>query len=264
MNEYLQIENIKVQIRRKRIKNLYISVSSATGEVSISAPLKYPISLIQKFLAAKLKWIQKNKTEISLRPVPVKNNFNDGENILFFGRQYKLKVYDYGKSPKVFAAFDSVDLYIGAGASVEDKLIAINVFYKEQLEKKVIPIAAKWEEKLAIRTESNPVKFGLEKIKNSIGKHIISSSLDDEKVLLMRPVRLEFKMMKSKWGSCNISDKKITLNIELAKKSLRCVEYVTAHELLHLKERKHNKRFKQYMQKAFPDWKNLESELKIL
>ncbi|HAY4430261.1 TPA: M48 family metallopeptidase, partial [Escherichia coli] len=34
-----------------------------------------------------------------------------------------------------------------------------------------------------------------------------------------------------------------------------CLEYILVHELVHLLERNHNERFKGYMDKLLPDWR---------
>ena len=61
--------------------------------------------------------------------------------------------------------------------------------------------------------------------------------------------------MKTKWGSCNIEAKRIWLNLELVKKPPECLEYILVHELVHLLERHHNERFRKYMDKFLPKWR---------
>ena len=69
------------------------------------------------------------------------------------------------------------------------------------------------------------------------------------------------RKMKTKWGSCNTEAKRIWLNLELAKKPPECLEYILVHELVHLLERRHNERFKGYMDKYLPDWRERRSLL---
>ena len=70
------------------------------------------------------------------------------------------------------------------------------------------------------------------------------------------------KKMKTRWGSCNIAQRRIWLNLELAKKPIECLEYVLVHELVHLLERHHNDRFKAYMDKYLPQWQQCHDILK--
>jgi predicted metal-dependent hydrolase len=64
----------------------------------------------------------------------------------------------------------------------------------------------------------------------------------------------DVKKMKTKWGSCNTSAKRIWLNLDLAKKPKICVEYILVHELTHPHERNHNDRFRELMAQYLPDW----------
>ena len=76
---------------------------------------------------------------------------------------------------------------------------------------------------------------------------------------------LEFRIknMKTRWGTCNIKDRRIWLSLALAKKPLICLEYVIVHELSHLFEKGHNKRFYTILDSYFPSRKEAESLLKI-
>lgn len=70
--------------------------------------------------------------------------------------------------------------------------------------------------------------------------------------------------MKTKWGTCNIEQKRIWVNLELAKKPTNCLEYIVVHEMIHLLERYHNDRFLAYLDKFMPKWKLHKEELNRL
>ena len=69
------------------------------------------------------------------------------------------------------------------------------------------------------------------------------------------------KLMKTRWGSCNVQAKRIWINLELAKKSTRCLDYIIVHEMAHLLERGHNAKFYAYMDRFSPNWKIIKAEL---
>jgi hypothetical protein len=69
------------------------------------------------------------------------------------------------------------------------------------------------------------------------------------------------KQMKTRWGTCNARAQRIWLNLELAKKSDRCLEYVLVHEMVHLLERKHSDRFIALMNEFMPQWRSQKEEL---
>jgi predicted metal-dependent hydrolase len=82
-----------------------------------------------------------------------------------------------------------------------------------------------------------------------------------EQVLGVTVVEWGIKQMKTKWGTCNIEAGRVWLNLELAKKSPRCLEYIVVHEMMHLLERHHNDRFRGLMNKYYPQWQLIRDEL---
>lgn len=74
---------------------------------------------------------------------------------------------------------------------------------------------------------------------------------------------LKFRRMRSRWGSCTHRGR-ITLNTELVKAHIGCIDYVLIHELCHLRELNHGPRFYALMDAALPDWKDRKQELESL
>jgi len=73
--------------------------------------------------------------------------------------------------------------------------------------------------------------------------------------------RFFVQKMKTKWGSCNPKSQSIRLNTELAKKTPECLEYIVVHEMSHLRERYHNKRFIKLLDRHPPQWRVYRDEL---
>jgi type I restriction enzyme M protein len=69
------------------------------------------------------------------------------------------------------------------------------------------------------------------------------------------------KRMKTRWGTCSQTAGRIWLNLELAKKPIAYTEYIIVHELLHLIEKKHNKRFVNLMTEYLPKWRSVKEDL---
>jgi predicted metal-dependent hydrolase len=74
--------------------------------------------------------------------------------------------------------------------------------------------------------------------------------------------KVYFKRMKTRWGSCS-SNKNININIYLMHLPSYLVEYVVYHELAHLIEMGHNKKFWDIISNRYPNYKNMEDELSI-
>lgn len=70
------------------------------------------------------------------------------------------------------------------------------------------------------------------------------------------------RTMKTRWGSCTVTTGRIRINTRLILYPEECLEYVVIHELCHLIEPSHNQRFKNYMTKFLPDWKQREKLLR--
>lgn len=71
------------------------------------------------------------------------------------------------------------------------------------------------------------------------------------------------RAMKTRWGSCNTIKKRIWLNLHLMQKPLQCLEYVLVHEMVHLLEASHNRRFHQLMSQFMPQWKQYKRDLTL-
>ena len=75
------------------------------------------------------------------------------------------------------------------------------------------------------------------------------------------PAECRLKKMKTRWGSCNTRAKRIWINAGLVHLDPSLLEYVLVHELVHLLEPGHTRRFYEIVQKYLPDWKDRESRL---
>ncbi len=73
--------------------------------------------------------------------------------------------------------------------------------------------------------------------------------------------KIIFKLLKSKWGSYNKRQNLITYNYEMMFKNLECIDYVIVHELSHMIEFNHSKRFYEIVKRYCPNYKELRKRL---
>ena len=66
--------------------------------------------------------------------------------------------------------------------------------------------------------------------------------------------------MKTKWGSCSVDARRVWVNLELAKRPERSLEYIVVHELVHLLDRRHGDRFVALMDRHLPQWRMRRQE----
>lgn len=80
-------------------------------------------------------------------------------------------------------------------------------------------------------------------------------------IMNVHPGRITIRPTISQWGSCNVKTGQLSFACDLASKPVRLIEAVVVHELCHLLERNHNKRFYQLLEAWIPDYKERKKEL---
>lgn len=227
MNERIQIENIAITLKRKNIKNMYLRVLPPNGEVVISAPLFISDEDIAKFVKSKKEWILKKQKLILNNEIQTPLKYQSGEIHYLWGKKYTLQLVSKDSLKKIAIDHDNSIIYLPVSpkSKKETRRRQLNELYRRELKKAIPPV--------------------LEKYVKIVGK---------------RPSEVKVRNMKN-WGNCRYQDKRITLNLKLAKKDQICLEYVMIHELCHLIEFNHGKKFKRLMDKFCPNWKKIKKML---
>lgn len=107
-------------------------------------------------------------------------------------------------------------------------------------------------------------KNDLEQIKSEYLDYIKSKITKYSNLLNVSAKGIVIKPLKSRWGSCNTKDKIITINLYLVHSRLEVIDYVVFHELVHLIVKGHNEKFYNFIKSQFPNYKQLDKELKLL
>lgn len=228
--DQITISDITVDVVRKDIKNMHLAVYPPTGRVRIAAPLYVKEEAIRLFAISKLGWIKRHQRSFKEQERIGPREFKQRESHYFQGRRYLLRIKDSSGAGRVeLASKTYLDLYVKPETSTAYRQKVLNEWYRAELKKIIPDLLARWEKKIGVSANFAGVK-----------------------------------LMKTKWGSCNIQQKRIWLNLELAKKPISCVEYILVHELVHLLERHHNERFMDFMDQFLPNWRQLKQELNRL
>ncbi len=66
--------------------------------------------------------------------------------------------------------------------------------------------------------------------------------------------------MKKQWGSCSAGGV-IHLNAWLVRAPVDCIDYVLIHELCHLREHNHSRKYYELLQRHLPNWRALKTKL---
>ncbi|MBW7880526.1 MAG: M48 family metallopeptidase [Chloroflexi bacterium] len=220
------IGGLTVQLTRKPIKSLRVTVHPPEGEVRVSAPHAVPLSVIHAFVESRADWIKRHQALVRDES-PASLDYVTGEQIPFAGRMYPLDVVHRPGRPSVTLHDDArVVLSVPASADRSQRERAVDAWYRAHLDIVVPPLIAAWEARLGV-------------------------SITEWRV----------RKMKTRWGTCSIKARRIWLNIALAAKPPECLEYLIVHELIHLLEPSHNARFKALMDQHLPNWRALRVKL---
>lgn len=223
----ITVADLNIEVVRKDIKNLYLSVHPPHGRVRVAAPLWFDDDAVRLAVIGNLRRIKQQIAQFAAQPRQTKRDMVDGENHYFLGRCYRLHVYEQDGPARVAVRDNTtLDLFLRPGATVEQREAVLRRWYRDNLKAAIPPLLQKWQPVLGVRAAD----WGI-------------------------------KRMKTRWGSCNTEDRRIWLNLELAKKPLQCIEYVVVHELVHLLERHHNDRFFALMDTHLPRWRFLKDTL---
>lgn len=229
LKQQIELGDIKIDVEQKNIKNIHLSVCPPDGHVKISAPKRIDLDIIRLFVINKLKWIKKHQEIFKNQKREAPKEYLSKELHYFQGKTYLLKLIEHSAKPVVILTHNNIELYVRPDSSKEKRKEILDAWYRTEMKKVIPEMLEKWEKIIGVKADD----FGIKK-------------------------------MRTKWGTCNIRAKRIWLNLELTKKPLNCLEYVLVHELVHLLERDHNDRFKNYMSEFMPKWRFLKDELNRL
>lgn len=73
---------------------------------------------------------------------------------------------------------------------------------------------------------------------------------------------LKIRKMSTRWGVCNLKNRNVTLNYELYKYDMECLDYVIIHELSHFLYPNHQKEFWNQVSKYCNNYKSIRKKLK--
>ncbi len=226
----ISINDINVEVEHKNIKNMHLAVYPPDGRVHVSAPSGYTEDQVRLYVLKKWVWVSLKRDELMSFNIQPKREFVSGEAHYYKGQLYRLRVIT-GEAvhQHVEISGDYILLYARSGANRDKKEEILYSWYKTMLTPILEKFVAKWE-------------------------GILDVKLND----------WEIHQMAARWGSCSKEKKKVIFNLQLAKKPVRCIEYVVAHEMVHLIERNHTKRFRAIMDLHLPEWELIRKELNEL
>lgn len=217
----IDLGEMQVEVVRKDIKNLHLSVLPPHGRVRIAAPPHMTLEAIRIFAISKLVWIRSEQRKMWAQEREAPREYLDRESHYVWGRRYLLRRIEKDAAPSVEIKHNCLVMQVRPGTDAVRSHEILEGWYREQLRAALPELIAKWEPVIGVK----------------VGKLFI-------------------QRMKTKWGSCNPRSRAIRLNTDLAKKPPECLEYIAVHEMAHLIEPTHNARFASLMELFLPQWQH--------
>lgn len=222
----LELDGIVISIIRKPIKNMHLRIYPPHGEVKVSVPLRFSMALIHRQLEAKRAWIHAQRARLTQNVPQPGPCFETGERHYFLGKSVTLLIHENSKQAKIAMDDHVIHCFTKADSTPSTREALLQNWYREQMKAVLPELLKKWEPIIGVKVNS----WGI-------------------------------KLMKTRWGSCNVRAQRIWLNLNLIKKPLVCLEYVLAHEMVHILEASHNKRFHALMTQFMPQWRDYQKQL---
>lgn len=198
------------------------------AEVEVEAPAETSEFEISRAVQRRARWISKQlELAAEAQSFRLKREYVSGETHFYIGRRYQLKV----------------ELAKEAGGQVCLKAGKIVVVSRTRNPAAIQRRLRNWY------LERGAVYFERR-------LDIVAASV----AWLPQCPGLKLIPMKKQWGSCS-PDGKIHLNPSLIRAPSDCIDYVIAHEICHVRERNHGKRFYELLGQAMPNWEHVKTRL---
>ena len=224
--ENMTVGGIDIMVVKKDIKNMHLSVLPPDGKVRITTPTSTSDETIRLFAMTKLTWMKTQIAKFEHQPRQTEREYVTGESHYFWGKRYRLQVAYTTKVNNLRFIGNTAILTVHEGSTVKQRENFMNEWYRAELKKRIPPLIEHWERILGVKVTD----FGV-------------------------------KNMRTRWGTCNTTAARIWVNLQLAKKPPKCLEYIVLHETLHLIEKNHGKNFVALMDLHMPDWRTTKGLL---
>ncbi len=216
-----------LEILKKSIKHFYFRVLPGEKKILISCPVTADRTVVDKAIQDRTGWLQKQVHLARSRPPQPVFFYETGETHFYKGSPHHLTLKEVRGSMRC-ALFgeEEIVLSVKPGTTPEKRKLLLENWYRDRLIDTAGRMVNRWAPAVGVRVNE-----------------------------------IRVRKMKTRWGSCNIKAARIWLNLDLILLPPVFLEYVLVHEMVHLLERYHNKRFYAHMDRLVPGWPDLKKNL---
>ena len=168
MTETIHIGDLSIQVTKKDIKHVHLSVHPPDGRVTLVAPTATRLDAARAYAISKLSWIREQQRQLKNQARETPRQFIERESHYLWGRRYLMAILHRDAKPCVTLDHKRITLTVRPGSDARRRAEVIHEWHKSILHEVVPTLIKKWEPKLEVKVAA---------------------------YFLQR--------MKTKWGSCN-------------------------------------------------------------
>ncbi len=198
------------------------------SRIEVEVPNNHSLREIEDAVRKRSRWIVKQlESTRQIREHTLQREYISGETHFYIGKRYQLRI-------------------------IKSKELLPNIKLKAGL----IEITTRSSDIISVRRRLN--NWYKSKSKNYFKKRL--QLLADKISWIEETPSFKLISMKKQWGSCSPNGK-IHLNPWLIRAPVDCIDYVIIHELCHLRERNHSKKYYELLCHHHPNWKHVKVKL---
>jgi len=201
---------------KKRRKTISLHIKG-DGRIAIYAPYRTPQWEIERFVKERERWISAKLSERERAIESTRKSFSPGEEFLYLGESYPLEIED-GPAERASLRL-SFGKFILRGNRLGEARDLFIAWYRKEARDKLIERVAFYSSKFELF-----------------------------------PKGVKITSARSRWGSCS-RDNLLCFSWRMMMVPLHVLDYVLIHELVHIKEKNHSRRFWNYLESLVPDYK---------
>lgn len=224
MSEVLTIADLHFQVRRSQRRRTLGLTVDRFGDLVVHAPELTDTGELRAWIEKKLLWVnQKLLLKAADRRREKRLQPVSGETISYLGRNYRLRVVDQQADPFAFDGY---------------------WFTLRRRDKTAAPLLLQeWYERAG-------------------GEWLAKRVMKWQRKAGTTPSGISVADLGFRWASCSKSCV-VRFNWKLLQLPVRLIDYVIAHELVHLKEHSHSPKFWKMLGETMPDWRARKDELAV-
>jgi len=145
MDETIQIGELSIQMTRKAVKHVHLSVHPPDGHVTLVAPTATRLDVARAYAISKLGWIHEQQRRLRNQARETPRQFVTRESHYLWGRRYLLTVAYKETKPRIRLDHRRIMLSVRPGSNAAKRAEVMHKWHKSLLHETVPPLIKKWE-----------------------------------------------------------------------------------------------------------------------